>query len=155
YSLGDIRPAILGYVVAALASAIVALSITKSLAGWWKPTALVFVLLAFLSTILIAQYFAYRTGMPTHTRYDFPALLFRPFVGVLLAWYCLNQLREYLGGRVSDYASVMLAILVIGYYVPSVIRFGSSPLMRAADQNVRRTDEFFSTMEAIVSSAKK
>jgi hypothetical protein len=130
---------------AALVSAIAARSTGKSLAGWWKPTALIFALLAFMSAILISQYLAYRTSIPTHTRYDFPAMLFRPFVGVLLAWYCLNQTREYFGSRKSEY----------GYYLPSIIHFGSSPLMRAANENVRRTHEFFSTVEAIVSSAKQ
>lgn len=154
-SLADLRPVFLGYLAAALVSAIAARSTRKSLAGWWKPTALIFALLAFMSAILISQYLAYRTSIPTHTRYDFPAMLFRPFVGVLLAWYCLNQTREYFGSRKSEYASVVLAILVIGYYLPSIIHFGSSPLMRAANENVRRTHEFFSTVEAIVSSAKQ
>ena len=154
-SLADLRPVFLGYFAAALVSAIAAWSTRKSLAGWWKPTTLIFALLAFMSAILTSQYLAYRTSIPTHTRYDFPAMLFRPFVGVLLAWYCLNQTREYFGSRKSEYASVVLAILVIGYYLPSIIHFGSSPLMRAANENVRRTHEFFSTVEAIVSSAKQ
>jgi hypothetical protein len=127
----------------------------NSISAWLRSTIVLVIVLAFLSAVLVSQYVAYRMPMPTDTRYDFPAMLFLPMAFVSLAWYVLDQLRDIFGTRLSNYFSLVMTVGLVGYYLPTIIGFASSPLPQAVNENIRRTNAFFSTVQALTAAAKQ
>jgi hypothetical protein len=128
----------------------------KSFSEWQRSTLWIAMLFGYLSAVLVSQHIVYRAvAMPTGMRYDFPTVLFGPFAFAVLAWYVLHHIELNVSDRFADFASLALAIGVLGWYAPTLRSFASSPLPQAVEDNIKRTSAFFPTVQSIVSSARQ
>ena len=145
-----------------LAGCAAILLVSGCVAGWrrmnWREgvfSACVLVaVLSFMAAVYFTQVVFYHGELPTKMRYDFPASLFVPFSYLALTCYIFYGLRLILSVRVTNYISAFLALLILAVYLPMVTRAGPSPLTKAVNMNIEKTNEFFHAVQAIAAAAQ-
>jgi hypothetical protein len=142
------------YAVIVLGSGFIAM-LTRHLRDWILSTGVLLVTFCFMAAVYFTQYVFYRGELPTEMRYDFPASLFVPFSYLALTCYVFYGLRLILPARVINYASAFLALVVLIVSAPIIMRAGPSPLAKAVDLNIEKTNAFFHTMQAIAAAAQQ
>jgi hypothetical protein len=112
-------------------------------------------ILCFMAAVYFTQIVFYHGELPTKMRYDFPASLFVPFSYLALTCYIFYGLRLILSARVTNYISAFLALVVLAVYLPIVTRAAPSPLTKAVNLNIEKTNEFFHAVQAIAAAAQQ
>jgi hypothetical protein len=108
----------------------------------------------FLIAIYAAQWGLYRTTFPTHSRYDFPAMLLVPITACLLACDGFHKMRNAFPERTINYAQLITAFFLI--FLLASVYIGNRPaLLLAAKKNIEATTNFYSELQRLLQAGKK
>jgi hypothetical protein len=131
----------------------------------WKPGIIITIgVCGFLVIMYALQGAIYRGRFPTHSRYDFPAMLLAPLTISVLVCSTFYFLRSVVAPRAVSRTQIGMAALAFVFltFAPSRIERGRSmaldkgkSLAAAIEANIQTTNNFYNELQQAVQAAKQ
>jgi hypothetical protein len=108
----------------------------------------------FLVVMYVLQCALYRSTFPMHSRYDFPAMLLAPFSFCVMVCYIIYAANQVVSQRTLRRVQIGMAVPILLFVVFKPALSGTTPLVAAAEANIRTTSAFYAELKRAVAAAK-